>query len=153
MKGRSRKPIQLLELTGATRKNPQRYRERKASASGIAAGLGPPPAEWVEKSETHDRCRQLLQIWNEIVAQDVLRVLNVSHRVLVENTCHLMYKIRRASAGYGKATSGDFAQVANNLAKMGMTPADSSRVAEAVRVPERGGTQRSQSGGWGELVG
>ncbi len=151
---RPRKPTKVLELSGAFKKNPSRKRAR-AGEPQIAAGLGDPPVEWVEGAPHNSRCAALLQAWNEIVAQDVLRVLNVSHRILVENTCHLIYKIRRASAGYGKATSGDFAQVAANLARMGMTPVDSPRVAEAVRVPERGSStsNAAQSGRWGELVG
>lgn len=154
---RSRKPLAVLEISGATRKDPQRYRERKAAAKLVTAGLGDPPAEWTEGAEHNGRLKALVEIWNQIVAQDVLKVLNISHRLLVENTCHLMHKIRRASAGHGKATSGDYAQVKANLAVMGMTPIDSSKVAEAVRVPDQGsgGSRggRGGGGGWGELAG
>ena len=76
--------------------------------------------------------------------------------MLVENTCYLMYKIRRANMGLGKATSGDFAQVKANLAAMGQTPIDSARVAEAVRVPDRGGSgsqSKRPGSNWGEYVG
>jgi hypothetical protein len=154
--GRPRKPLAVLEISGADRKNPQRYRGRKAAAKLVAAGLGDPPTEWTEGADHNGRLKALVETWNQIVAQDVLHVLNVSHRLLVENTCYLMYKIRRASAGFGKAPSGDYAQVKANLAVMGMTPIDSSKVAEAVRVPERGSGSsggRGAGGGWGELVG
>lgn len=155
--GRPLKPLSLLQMSGAVRKNPQRFRERQATqakAKVKVSQLGDAPADWIEGLEHNPRCRQLVQLWNEIVAQDVLNVLNGSHRILVENTCHLMYKIRRASMGYGKATSGDYAQVKNNLSVMGMTPVDSPRVAEAVRVPDRGEAGgRTAAGGWGELVG
>lgn len=147
-------PLAVAELSGAAKKNPQRYRARAAVAAKTQGGLGPPPQEWVDGAETNGRCKSLLSIWQEIVAQDVLKVLNVSHRLLVENTCILQYKVRRASAGYGKATSGDFAQLAANLAKMGMTPADSARVSEAVRLRDQEGAEGKKSGaGWGELVG
>ncbi len=67
----------------------------------------------------------------------------------------LQYKIDRAAAGYGKSTSGDFAQLKSNLAAMGMTPVDSAKASEAVRAPEREGSgSRNGSGsGWGEYVG
>jgi len=153
--GRPRKPAQVLELSGAFRKNPSRRRERAAELA-IKPGIGDPPAEWIQGAEHNARLAHLLKLWNEIIAQDILRVLNVSHRALVETTCYLMYKVRQASAGYGKATSGDFARILSNLATMGMTPVDSPRVAEAVRVPDRGpgSAPASRSGtSWGEYVG
>lgn len=141
-------------MSGAFRKNPQRRRARAASAVAAAARLGEPPAEWVRDADKNERCRALAEIWREFAAQDVLGVLNVSHRVLVENACHLLYKIRRASKGYGKATSGDYAQLKSILASMGQTPIDSSRVAEAVRLPGQGTKPAiGAGGGWGELVG
>lgn len=151
---RPRKPAQLLEISGAFDKNPARRRARAAELA-IPAGLGPAPAEWVEQAKHNQRFVELVATWNQIIAQDVLRVLNTSHRLLVENTCYLMQKIRRANAGLGKATSGDYAQVKANLAAMGQTPSDSVRVAESVRVSDRGGAgQRKQpANSWGELVG
>lgn len=151
---RPRKPAKVLELSGAFKKNPQRRRAREAELR-VSSGLGAPPREWVESKEHNGRCRDLIELWDQIIAQDILGVLNVSHRMLVENTCYLMWKIRRANAGYGKATSGDSAQLKANLAAMGQTPIDSQRVAEAVRIPQRddGGPRKSPSGSWGELVG
>jgi hypothetical protein len=149
--GRPRKPTAVLEMSGAFRKNPARKRAR-AGEPRVSAGLGDPPADWVKDAEINGRCAALLRIWEEIVTQDVLGVLNISHRILVRNTCQLQYKVDRASAGYGKATSGDYAQIKSNLAAMGMTPVDSSRVAESVRVPDRG-NKKPASGAWGELVG
>jgi hypothetical protein len=148
---RPRKPAKVLELSGAFKKNPARKRARSAELQ-VTSSIGEPPADWVKDAAINGRCASLLGLWKEIVAQDVLHVLNASHRILVENTCHLMYKIRRASMGYGKATSGDYAQVKANLAAMGMTPIDSPRLAEAVRVPNSGDLPRA-AGGWGELAG
>lgn len=146
------KPARVLELSGAFRKNPARKKARE-SQLGIKPGVGDPPKEWVEKAAISSRSAALLGIWEQVVAQDVLRVLNISHRLLVENTCYLMYKIRLASMGTGKATSGDFAQVTANLTAMGQTPISSPRVAGAVRVPEREGSQSRPGSGWGEYVG
>lgn len=146
------KPARVLELSGAFRKNPARKKAREAQLC-VQLGIGAPPAEWVEKSGVSSRSKALLTLWEQVVAQDVLRVLNVSHRLLVENTCYLMYKIRLASMGSGKATSGDFAQVTASLTAMGQTPISSPRVAEAVRIPEREGAQSRPGSGWGEYVG
>lgn len=155
--GRPRKPEKVLEISGAYRKNPQR---RRAGSEAIAkAGpLGPPPKEWTEKGGASPRCNELLEIWQEIVDQDILGVLNVAHRTLVETSCYLKYKIRQASRGHGKATSGDHAQLSANLAKMGQTPADSSRVLESVRASGQGaggdgGAKKPQGKSWGEYVG
>lgn len=151
---RPRKPAKVLELSGAFRKNPARKKAREGELK-IGTPLGPPPEEWVEKAPNSQRCKELLQAWHQILAQDVLGVLNISHRVLVENTCYLMYKIRQASRGYGKATSGDFAQLNSNLGCMGQRPDRSAQVAGAVRIPDRSGSggARKQPGGWGEYVG
>lgn len=154
-RGRTPKPLNVLEWSGAVRKNPGRYRARKAAAQKLPP-LGPPPAEWTEGATIKQRFVHLLRIWNELVEQDqaALRVLNVSHRMLVKNTCLLQYKVEQASAGTGKATSGDYAQIEKNLSKMGMTPADSARVAQAVRVPDQDGARpRAAAGGWGKFVG
>jgi hypothetical protein len=154
--GRPKTPLNVLEMSGATRKNPGRYRARKAAARPKLPPLGPPPEEWTQDAEFNGRCVTLLKIWDELVSQDAacLRVLNASHRLLVKNTCQLQYKVDRANMGYGKATSGDYAQIKSNLAAMGMTPVDSPRVAEAVRVPEAGGGGGDRGGnGWAALVG
>lgn len=152
--GRTRKPDKVLEMSGAWRKNPNR---RRTAGTNVSAGpLGPPPAEWTEKAAHSQRCKELLEIWGQIIAQDVLGVLNVAHWMLVESTCYLSYKIRQAAKGVGKATSGDHAQLKSNLAAMGQTPADSSRVLEAVRTSGQGGgaaPKKAPGKGWGEYVG
>jgi hypothetical protein len=152
--GRPRTPAKILELSGAFKKNPARKKARESELK-IGTTLGPPPAEWVEKAANSQRCADLLDAWRQVVAQDALGVLNSSHRLLVESTCYLLHKIRQASKGYGKATSGDFAQLKSNMAAMGQTPADSAKVAEAVRIPDRGGSggSKARPGGWGEYVG
>lgn len=155
---RPKTPLAVLEISGATRKNPQRYRARKAAAAARPSvpPIGPPPKDWVDAQEHNGRCRALLEIWEQFLLQDRigLRVLNASHRLLLENACLLQYKIRRAAAGTGKATAGDWTTMKSYLAAMGMTPIDSSRVAEAVRVPERGaGSAPARNASWGELTG
>jgi hypothetical protein len=147
--GRNPIPAKLVEFSSGYRKNPARKRAR-AREPKIKAGLGEPPAEWTEGAQANARLQALLLNWQELVAQDVCRVLNRSHRDLVELACHLKYRIRRASAGYGRATSGDFSQLTTLLGKMGMTPVDSARVAGSVRVAD---PTRTAAGEWGEYVG
>jgi hypothetical protein len=151
--GRNPKPAALLEFSPGYNKNPARKRAR-AKEPKIKPGLGDPPAEWVAGAEHNARFTGLLIAWKEIVEQDVCHVLNRSHRDLVEVACHLKYKIRRASAGYGRSTSGDFAQLTTVLGKMGMTPVDSARVAGSVTLPGQGpGSETTGARDWGELVG
>lgn len=139
----------MIQFSPGYRKNPARKRAR-AKEPKIKAGLGDPPLEWVDGASSNGRYAALLAAWREIVAQDICRVLNCSHRDLVELACQLKYRIRRAGAGYGKATSGDFSQLTTILGKMGMTPVDSARVAGSVRVSDRDSTAPA---GWGEYVG
>ena len=150
--GRPPKLEIVKELSGAYKKNPQR-RRGKTAHTPTPGGLGPPPQDWVEKAKHNQRYVELLRSWGEIVAQDLLRVLNPSHRMLVESTCYLIYKIRLANAGLAKSTSGDAAQLKSNLAAMGQTPIDSPRLADAVRVPERPAARGSGgASGWGEYA-
>lgn len=151
---RPRKPAKVLELSGAFRKNPARKKAREGELK-ISSPLGPPPAEWVEKAEHSQRCKELLAAWHQILAQDVLGVLNVSHWVLVKSACQLMYKLDQATRGIGKSTAGDFTALSAHLGSMGQRPDRSAQVAEAVRIPDRSGAggSRSRPGGWGEYVG
>jgi hypothetical protein len=195
MRGRKPKPLNVLEMSGAEKKNPQRYRARRAAEASVAAVAASaprldPPKAWMphpraaeagalfaegkdayavaaDLGMTWDQAKglrpgapasiesELLGIWQEVVDQDLQRALNASHRILVEATCRLMYRIRRASAGIGKATSGDYAQVSKNLASMGMTPIDAPKLAaETLRFKDPGGAKPGRAAGeWGELVG
>jgi hypothetical protein len=153
--GRPPKLEIVKELSGAYKKNPQR-RKKRVLDTVAAEGALEPPKEWIEGAKHNQRYVDLVSSWREIVAQDVLGVLNPSHRMLVESTCYLIMKIRRANAGLGKSTSGDSAQLKSNLAAMGQTPIDSSRVAEAVRIPDRtpgASAPGGSGGGWGQYVG
>lgn len=158
--GRPKKSLALAVISGADRKNPQRYRARKeaARAQPKLPALGAPPQDWTTGAAgMNGRCIALLEIWQQLVEQDLagLRVLNVTHRILMRNACQLQYKIDQAMKGYGKATSGDWTTMKSYLGAMGMTPVDSSKVAESVRLPDRetGGSASRPGLGWGEYVG
>lgn len=150
--GRPRKPAKLLEISGAFRKNPQR-RKARAAELRLEVGLGEPPQEWLEGAEVNGRHRSLVEIWRRVVAQDLLHVLNASHWLLVRNYCQLQYKVDRAMAGYGKATSGDFSELKKYLSALGQTPIDSPKVAEAVRIPDHDALRKQAAGPWSQLAG
>jgi hypothetical protein len=74
---------------------------------------GSPPGEEAE----------LLDAWNEIVAQAPIGVLTFSDRLWVETTCYAMVRIRNK-----KAKGSDFTIVKDFLGKMAMNPADRPKV-------------------------
>ena len=122
-----RKTTALLEINGAFARNPSRGRAREDEP--IPEGpLGDPPAEWREGAKTNNRFVELLKAWQELVEQASFGVLTSADRDVVELACYLKYKIRRAAAGYGKATSGDFAQLRGILGQVGLIPSERSRV-------------------------
>ncbi|UWZ84642.1 hypothetical protein [Occallatibacter riparius] len=70
MAGRPRKPTNLLEITGALRKNPSRARARQGEPQP-ALGLGEPPVRW----QSHPAAAQAYELFaqdkstNEVAAQ------------------------------------------------------------------------------------
>ncbi len=130
-----RKPTALLIANGAFAKNPARARARENEP--VPEGpLGDPPREWTSGAEHNARYGRLLKAWNEIVQAAPFGVLTSSDRDIVELACYLKVKIRRADEGYGKATSGDFAQLRGILAQLGMIPSERSRVSAKKKQPE-----------------
>ncbi|HKD60535.1 MAG TPA: hypothetical protein VKB47_08745 [Terracidiphilus sp.] len=140
-----RKPTALLIASGAFAKNPARARDRENEP--VPEGpLGDPPAAWVEGAANNQRFVEYLKNWREIVAQAAFGVLTSSDRWAVEKACTLKYKIDRAEAGYGKATSGDYNTLNKMLGQFGMTPADRSKVSGGKKTEEA-------AGAWAELAG
>jgi hypothetical protein len=132
---RPRKPTALLELNGAFAKNPSRRRERENEP--VPEGpLGPPPEDWVKGAEHSQTFVELLKAWDEIVNEAPFGVLTSSDRDHVEATCYLKHKIRRAARGYGKCTSGDYAQLNKCLSQMGLIPSERSNVQGKKKQPE-----------------
>jgi hypothetical protein len=114
--GRPRKPSKLLELTGAYKKDPKRRR-----AEPVAAGvLGEAPGYF---------SGGLREIWQELEAAAPAGVLTNADRWLVELACALMFKLRTDGLTPGVGMTGaELSQLVACLARMGMTPADRSRV-------------------------
>ncbi|HLH36011.1 MAG TPA: hypothetical protein VKX41_15165 [Alloacidobacterium sp.] len=119
-KGRPRKPTALHELSGTFDRHPERKKER-ANEPKPDGPLGPPPASFL--SEYSPTAKALLQIWNELVEQVPPGVLTSADRWHVELACRLMYRVRN-----DRAKAGDYSRLDVLLGKMGMNPADRSKV-------------------------
>lgn len=114
--GRPRKPTPVLELTGAFRKDPQRRRDAEPVGEGP---LGDPPPTW-------DNDEELRSIWQEIVSITPSGVLTRADRLIVEMICLMMKRVRS-----GHAMLGEMRLLMAGLGKLGLTPADRSRVSVA----------------------
>lgn len=110
---RHRKPTNLLLLNGAIDHDPKRYANRTQEPKPTG-DLGAPPAHFEE---------QLTQIWNELVEQVPPGVLTSADRFILEITCSLTLKMRNLTISTGETT-----QLISCLGRLGLTPADRSRV-------------------------
>lgn len=125
---RARKPTALLELTGALRKDPQRYRDR-ANEPRPDTSIGEPPADFIRTDSS--LAARHLRIWHEFIAEAPPGVLTGCDRKILANACRI-----QAAIEYGKATPAMFNQLRVYLNDMGMTPAGRSRVSGARQKPE-----------------
>lgn len=101
MAGRPPKPTNLLELTGAYKKNPKRAAAR-AGEPRSTEPLGDPPAHWkVEPSEFgYQKAVKLRDIWKEVA--EMAPWLTSSDRHTVEDICVLRLKARDNSIKPGE---------------------------------------------------
>lgn len=121
--GRSRKTTQQHELSGSFDSHPERKAAR-ALEPKPQGSLGAPPACFtVAGGSSAYTSERLTAIWNEIVSEVPPGVLTISDRKHVELACRLLYRIRR-----DQAKSGDYSRLDVLLGKMGMNPADRSKV-------------------------
>jgi len=81
--GRIKQPYELAVLSGATRKNPQRYRE---TVPKHPDPLGDPPGDFTDEEKA---------TWHEIAAMAEPGVLTRSERILVEILVELLTTYRR----------------------------------------------------------
>ena len=114
--GRPRKPTALLEIGGAFKKNPQRKRPNEPKSG---SPLGPPPIGFDQ---------ELKKIWLEITEMVPPNVLSIADRWLVEIACRAMRNIR-----HDKALASEKNLLVSCLSRMGLTPADRSKIA----IPEK----------------
>lgn len=112
---RPRKPTELLHLSGAFDKNPNR---RRAIGPKSQAMLGEPP-ETLSPGE--------LAIWREFVASAPANVLTSFDAYNVEIVARLMAKFRA-----DWLTGAEFGLLKNALTELGATPASRSKITAVV---------------------
>ena len=108
-------PSYLLENRGAFKKNPNRKRTDVVDARA----LGDPP-EHLDEAER--------AAWAELAGNALPDVLSRADRTTLELTVSLLLKLRS-----GVAMASELSLLATQLAKLGMSPADRSRV---VAIPK-----------------
>jgi hypothetical protein len=125
---RPRKPTALLELTGALRKDPQRYRNR-ANEPRPTTAIGEPPADFLRPDSS--LAARHLRIWHELIEQAPPGVLTGCDRAILVSACRI-----QAAIECGKTEPAMFGQLRAALNDMGMTPVARSRVSGARQKPE-----------------
>jgi hypothetical protein len=121
--GAPRKPTNILELSGAYRKNPSRRNARRNEPIPIP-GIGDPPADFLRSDSPTSIA--LLAIWDEMIQTCAPDVLTRMDRFALETLCRLKRKERTSSI-----KGGEIGALNNLYAKFGMTPSDRSKAAVA----------------------
>lgn len=115
MGGRPRTSRAVLEMTGATRKNPGRYIDR-GEEPATKGPIGDPPEEFTRSSSSGP---QLIALWNKLVAEAPIGLLTFSDREYLAKVCRVGVEAERTgSKGYLRAL-----EVYGRMLKgLGMTP-------------------------------
>ena len=111
--GRNRTPTAVLELTGAFKKHPDRKRARSSEPVG-SGPVGDPPKRFDA---------ELRAIWFEITDMIPAGVLAKSDRLALEIACRLVRKVFKDTIN-----GAELSTLNSLLARLGMTPADRSKV-------------------------
>lgn len=119
---RPRKPTNVLELTGAFKANPSRGRERENE---------PSPEEPISDAPAHFDAGQA-EAYRELVRKAHRGVLCDADSVVVEAGAVLLARMRKAPDEF---TAGEFGRLEAILGKLGMTPADRSKVSAPKKAP------------------
>lgn len=117
---RPRKPTNVLELTGAFKKNPQRARKDAETAGPLSSA----PAHLGGAA---------LHAWNEIAQHAPLDVLTDSDRIALELAAHLLAQFRDNPVDF---PSTKLVRLEALLGKFGMTPADRAKVGGKREAPK-----------------
>lgn len=112
---------EMAKLTGAAKKNPQRYRK---VAPKSKYDIGPPP-EYFSKEQK--------KIWAEVVKYGLPGQLTGSDRFHLESTVQLLDEMRHPPS-YG-FTSANRSLLVSCLAKLGMNPQDRNRLGVQPLLP------------------
>lgn len=113
--GRPRTPSNVLALRGAHKKHPERARER-ANEPEASGDIGPAPESLSPEAKA---------CWDEIVRVAHAGTLSSGDRLVVEYGAQLLATLRAAKWDVPSAL---LARWEGFLSKLGMTPADRSRV-------------------------
>lgn len=137
MKGRPPQPIALLQLKGATKKNPKRYAGR-VKAAQAEQGIGDPPAEFLNPHSPSAVAH--LEIWHRLIAEAPGGCITARHRTALTNACRLQLQIERGH----KVTPAMHSMMHRYLTSFGMT--GESRVSGTPKgAPPPG---ESEESGW-----
>ena len=110
---RNRTPSNILKLTGAYKKNPQRKRGEE------------PEGATFKKTAPTKMEPALKKIWRELIRDIAPGVLQQGDRILLEQTTILIGRMRENSDEF---TASQHQTLISCLARLGMTPADRSKV-------------------------
>lgn len=110
---RTRKPTALLELNGTIAQRPARYaKQHRENEPVVEDGIGNPPKTLSTEAK---------KVWSEL--RKTVPWLTIADRVVFEAVCKLTVKLR--SDTY---KCQDLSILSNLLGRLGMTPADRSKV-------------------------
>ncbi len=107
--GRHKKPLELAMLTGAVKKDPQRYRKKIPKSE---FPLGKPPTGMIEGADV---------AWHEITAACAAGVLTMTDRIILEITANLLAEYRSDPPGFAV---GKLRHLIGCFARLGMSPSD-----------------------------
>jgi len=124
---RPRTPTATLKLKGSFKTHPERLKARagEPKPSGI---LGDPPEDFKPNEKA---------AWFELSSIAPPQVLTNADRWSVELACKIMARFRSGGVGGRDGiTTSELAQLVQLLGRMGMTPADRSRISVPQRAEE-----------------
>ena len=111
--GRHRKPIELARLSGADKKNPQRY------------GGEVPKADQSFGDYLAIRSTDPAECWREISEQCIPGVLTMADRIILEITSNLLAEYRRDPEGFA---IGKYRHLVGCFGRLGMSPSDRTKL-------------------------
>jgi len=109
-----RKNLEVLAISGATKKNPQRFRDRKAAPKPMGE-LGKPPKHLSEEER---------KAWKEMASQIPPCVLGNTDRIAMEIAARLLVRFRTGLL----LKASEVSCLVSLLARFGMTPADRNKI-------------------------
>ena len=107
--GRHKIPLELARLSGATKKDPQRYRNKVPKSK---FPLGEPPGGMIDGAA---------EAWCEISAACAAGVLTRADRIILEITANLLAEYRSDPPGFAV---GKLRHLVSCFARLGMSPSD-----------------------------